>query len=104
MKVLIEGHKYELANHAAPELPGQTLQFIHKQPVPGTEGGLVTVEDGTTNEEILCMMVDRLKSLQKKMPGRENAIAITHIETALLWLQKRTADRVERKVEGTTLS
>jgi hypothetical protein len=31
----------------------------------------------------------------------EGVIALTHLETALLWLQKRTADREEREVEGT---
>lgn len=32
---------------------------------------------------------------------RENAIAITKLEEALLWLGKRTADREARGVEGT---
>lgn len=32
---------------------------------------------------------------------RENAIAITKLEEALLWLGKRTADREVRGVEGT---
>lgn len=31
---------------------------------------------------------------------RENAIAITKLEEALLWLNKRTADRERRNVEG----
>jgi hypothetical protein len=31
---------------------------------------------------------------------RENAIAITKLEEALLWLNKRTADREKRNVEG----
>ena len=33
---------------------------------------------------------------------RENAIAITKLEEALLWLRKRTEARVERGVEGTS--
>lgn len=32
---------------------------------------------------------------------RENAIAITKLEEALLWLDKRTRDREDRGVEGT---
>lgn len=32
---------------------------------------------------------------------RENALAITHLEEALHWLNHRTADREERGVEGT---
>jgi len=36
-----------------------------------------------------------------KFKCRENAIAITKLEEALLWLNKRTMDRERRKVEGT---
>jgi hypothetical protein len=32
---------------------------------------------------------------------RENAIALTHIEEALMWLQRRTVARIKRGVEGT---
>ena len=32
---------------------------------------------------------------------RENSIAITRLDEALLWLNKRTVDREEREVEGT---
>lgn len=35
-----------------------------------------------------------------KFECRENAIAITKLEEALLWLNKRTADRERRNVEG----
>lgn len=36
-----------------------------------------------------------------KFACRENAIAITKLEEALLWLDKRTRDRERRQVEGT---
>jgi hypothetical protein len=45
-------------------------------------------------------LIDRLTYLNNKFPCRENSIAITHIETALLWLNKRTNDRLNRGVEG----
>ena len=32
---------------------------------------------------------------------RENACALTHLEEAMMWLQKRTRDRMARGVEGT---
>ena len=99
MKILIAGHRYELANFEHSEKMGQALQFIEKRPgeAPGT---LVTTRDGTTNEEVLRVLIDRISSLNAKFPCRENSIALTHVETALLWLQKRTADRVARGVEG----
>jgi hypothetical protein len=36
MKVLVEGHKYELSNFENKNEQGQTLQFIQKEPI--TEG------------------------------------------------------------------
>lgn len=104
MKVLTIGHRYELANFEAADQPGQVIQFIEKEPTNPAlghpVGTLTTVNDGTTNEELLRVLIDRMNSLQTKFPCRENAIATTHFETGLLWLEKRTADRKARNVEG----
>lgn len=103
MKIITEGHKYELENHENPTgIENQTLQFIEKKPA-GNEfpvGSLITVNEGTTNEEVLRVLIDRMNSMQSKFPCRENAIVTTHLETALLWLEKRTSDRKARGVEG----
>lgn len=99
MKVLSEGHCYELDNFEK-TIPGQRIQFIEKKPTENDPTILKTINDGTTNEEVLAVLIDRLNFLNGKFPCRENAIAITHIETALLWLNKRTADRMARNVEG----
>ena len=99
MNILRVGHRYELANFENKEAPGQELQFIEKEKV-NEHGEVETINDGTTNEEVLAVLIDRLNYLNSKFPCRENSIAITHIETALLWLNKRTADRLKRGVEG----
>ena len=101
MKVLVDGHRYELNNFESTE-PTQVLQFIHKDldPVQSTPGKLITISDGTTNEEVLGVLIDRMQFLQSKFPCRENAIVITKLEESLMWLNKRTADRVSRNVEG----
>lgn len=100
MKILTPGHKYELENFENPSAPGQVIQFIEKVPSPHGGTDLTTVHDGTTNEDLLRMLIDRMNFLQAKFPCRENAIAITHFETGFLWLEKRTADRKARGVEG----
>lgn len=100
MKVITEGHKYELANFENKEQAGQTIQFIEKRPVDPSSTVLETVNDGTTNEDLIEVLLDRLNYLNGKFPCRENAIAITHLDTALLWLNKRTNDRLKRGVEG----
>lgn len=116
MKCFTEGHRYLLANFEDKTADGQMLQFIEKKTVTQMRLGgqmppdhllgsdkldeLVTVNDGTTNEEVLEMMIDRMKYLQAKFPCKENACCITHLEEALMWLEKRTKDRVKRGVEG----
>lgn len=104
MKVITVGHKYELDHFESYGLPGcpvQTLQFIEKmQAVAGDPTTLQTINDGTTNEEVLRVLIDRIQYLNGKFPCRENAIVITKLEESLMWLNKRTADRVARSVEG----
>ena len=98
MKVLKPGHRYSLPNFENFQ-SSQELQFIDK--VPGDEpGSLKTLADGTTNEEVLEVLIDRMKFLQDAFPCRENAIVITKLEESLMWLNKRTQDRIKRNVEG----
>ena len=100
MKVLVEGHTYELERHGVKldGYPVERLQFINK--VKQEDGSLVTVADGTTNEEVLRVLIDRMKYLNGRMSCRENSIVITKLEESLMWLEKRTADRLARGVEG----
>lgn len=59
--------------------------------------------NGVTQEALLAIVIDRLRSFQAgPYSSRENSLALTHAETALLWLQKRTRDRIARGVEGTS--
>lgn len=98
MKIITPCHKYELASFEGGN--PQTLQFIEKVPMAEGSQELITINDGTTNEEVLLVLIDRLTSLNSKFPCRENAIVITKLEEALMWLNKRTADRQARNVEG----
>lgn len=98
MKTLTTGHRYELASFESG--PPQVLQFIEKIPASDQSGQLITVNDGTTNEEVLRVLIDRMQYLNGKFPCRENALVITKLEESLMWLNKRTADRVARSVEG----
>jgi hypothetical protein len=76
----------------------QVLQEVHFQ-----EGALnVEGLNGVMNEDLLLMVIKRLQSFQDSdFRCRENALALTHLEEALMWLTKRTADRQARNVEGT---
>jgi hypothetical protein len=58
--------------------------------------------NGISNETLLAIVEDRLLGFQSgQFACRENAVALTKIQEAMMWLQKRTMDRVKRGVEGT---
>lgn len=87
-----------MSNFENKEAPGQILQFIEK--VKDGDEGLLTVSDGTTNEEVISVLIDRLQFLNDKFPCKENAMAITNLQQARMWLEERTKDRTSRGVEG----
>lgn len=74
------------------------LGRIHFQEGPILENGV----NGVGNEDLIAMIIDRLEHFQNsEFKCKENAMAITKLEEALLWLRKRTIGREERGVEGT---
>ena len=91
------GHDYELHNM---EDGVQNLKFIKKEKDEET-GEFKTVQNGTTNEAVLEVLIHRIKVLNEKMPSEHNGQAIAHLEEALAALNARTADRTDRGVEGT---
>lgn len=118
MKILTPGHKYELDHFESYGLPGckvETLQFIEKVPESSNptnpknfglpdKHGLVTVHDGTTNEEVLAVLIDRLNFLNEKFPSPYNQLALSGLTSALAALNLRTHDRQRRDVEGKYIS
>ena len=98
MKITTPGHLYRLNSFEGSNQ--QQLQFIEKEPVSEGSTEFKTINDGTTNEEVLAVLIDRLEFLGNKIPSRETSIAKTKCEEALMWLNKRTEDRKKRGVEG----
>ena len=73
--------------------------IVNFQEGPIKENGV----NGVANEDLLGMVLCRLEGFQNsEYKCRENAVAITKIEEALMWLRKRTNSRVKRGVEGTS--
>jgi hypothetical protein len=87
IKEVVAGHEYECVD------AGVKVVFQN--------GAVPDVgRNGWQNEEMLEVMISRLNWLNAQFPCRENSITITKLEEALLWQQKRTANRIARKVEG----
>lgn len=92
-------HKYaiESSQKQPDNTPIARLGFIEFQNGPIQEAGI----NGVQNEDLLAIVIDRLQGFQSgKFACRDNAIALTKCEEALLWLQKRTRERQARGVEG----
>lgn len=80
------------------EHPTRRMATISFQNGPIKEAGV----NGLTQEALLAIVEDRLIGFQSgQYACRENAVALTKIQEAMMWLQKRTRDRIARGVEGT---
>ena len=94
-------HKYEVRGFGINEPSGLAPLFagVQFQNGPIKENEV----NGCHQEDLLAIVLDRLQSFQSgEYACRENAIALTKIEEAMMWLNKRTADRQARGVEGTS--
>lgn len=77
-------------------MPECSIEF---QNGPIVESGV----NGISNEALLAIVEDRLAGFQSgEYACRENAVALTKVQEAMMWLHKRTRDRIARGVEGTS--
>ena len=87
-------HHFEIKR----KVDGEIVSKIDMQEGPILESGV----NGCCNEDLINIVVTRLEGFQASPYScRENAIAITKLEEALLWLHHRTNKRKARGVEGT---
>ncbi len=92
---------YQVVAAQVAEVPGddrfRTLEEIRFQSAPIPDVGV----QGVTNECLLAIVADRLQSFQNgDFPCEENAEALEATRLALRALEKRTADRRARGVDG----
>lgn len=91
-------HHYIVYHGLDPERD-ETRTDIEFQKGPRNEDGSI---GGVLDVDLLEIVRDRLKCFQSgEFATRENACALTHIEEALMWMNKRKEDRAERGVLGT---
>lgn len=91
-------HCYEIMKIVKDE-PDTIYATIQFQNGPRSEENSI---HGVLDTDLLEIVRHRLQCFQAgPYATRENAIALTHLEEALLWLNKRVEDRIERNVLGT---
>lgn len=90
-------HLFRVYSLRQPE-GSEVLAKIHFQEGSIKENGV----NGVCNEDLIAMVICRLEHFNKsEFSSRDNAMAITKLEEAMLWLRKRTIGRENRGVEGT---
>jgi len=91
-------HKYRIVKFINETVFFEELGIINFQNGPIQESGV----NGIMDEDLIKIVIDRMQGFQSgKFACRENALALTKLEEALMWLEKRTSDREARGVEGT---
>lgn len=98
MDTPLRGYEYEVKNF---DKGSQTIKFIKRAPTTPESKELETIQDGTTNEAVIEVLIDRLSFLDNLMPSPYNKKAIQSLTDARTALEERTADREKREVEGT---
>lgn len=82
------------ADHKDYEMPGGVVIKFQK-------GAMTLGRNGCTTEEVLDVLVDHLQGFQRgKFACRENAIVLTHLEEARLWVRERARVRELQGVKG----
>jgi hypothetical protein len=78
----------------------ELLAQIRFQNGPIKEHGV----NGISGEALLGIVEDRLLGFQSgQYACQDNANALAKVQEAMMWLQKRTLDRMRRGVEGTNV-
>lgn len=100
MKVIVPGHRYEVS-HFEDKENFSIIQFIHKAPSEDDPSIFKTLRDGTTNEEVLAVLINRIELLNEKLPCIENLLVLNHLRDSLELLKARTRQRVSAGTDGT---
>lgn len=91
-------HSYSVYHDIDPERDDTRTDIAFQKGPRNTDGSI----GGVLDVDLLEIVRDRLKCFQAgEFACRENACALTHIEEALMWMNKRVEDRAERNVLGT---
>jgi len=78
----------------------QPINLVRGSKVDGEN--ILSKQDGFLTEQLLWIAQNYLSEVNVgDMKTRETSIAITKIQEALMWINKRHDDRVERKVLNT---
>jgi hypothetical protein len=88
MEVIKEGIKYSIPGEL--KTLNQTITFVHMNEDK-------VFQDGTTTEDVIRVLINRLRYQISKKSSKETLIALTKLEESLLWLNKRNKRKLDNK-------
>lgn len=98
----VSEHKVDGNNNPAGGTSSATGLMVRWQDGPLRKDGVESEPNGAFVETLIAVAKDRLDFYQEsKFSSQYNAEAISFLNQAIASLNKRTADRVNRGVEGT---
>ena len=83
-----EGVAYRLLNYGSEE-SSQRIVFTHLNEA--------NYEPGTTNEEVISMLIDRIHVLNRIKPSLDNDTMLYHLKQVRTLLAKRMSNKAENK-------
>jgi len=93
-----QGRAYPFANTAPDTFVIVSTEGVYFK---GQRGPIKDVGvNGCQIDDVITFALGTIKTFNKKFPCRENSLAITDLESALNWLERRRRDREDRGVEG----
>lgn len=95
MKVLDPGHYYSVNVYDGED--EQYIWFMHRigEGYPGNQGEPYS---GTNCQEVIRVLIDRVKYLNSQIPCEANIVIITNLREALWQFEQRAADRHGRQL------
>ena len=90
MRVIKEGVWYEID---CTDKSNQKIVFIHKNLDTGE------MVPGTTTEEVIACLINRLETLNKKVGSFENVSAIRNLNAALYDVSQRSKNKSQKKLK-----
>lgn len=97
LQLLNEYRQNGVADRYEQSINGKNILKVKFQ----TGGSATTERNGVFIEDLLIIAYAKLNEYNKALPSRENSLALTKIEEAILWLTARKAEREHRGVYGT---
>lgn len=99
MIVVDPGHVYKLDSLDGPMSSGgklDILQFVKREGegYPGNVGHY----PGTTTQEVLRVLIDRIKYVDNQVPDTRNLLVLARLRESIWFLEQRAADRHGRKL------